>query len=365
MGDEASIFGVDEAVLGKKPDQCEIHGSIEYLYYENTGFQKVKNNKVGLYIYAEKKSFFELAQKLVNSNGGDWGYVLVPYNVRDRDVDKWKEVFRMTNDKHLVPIIQLHEVNPDNYEKETNEAAQFLNQFMWPIRNRYISIYNEPNDSRFWGGKVDPKEYAVIMRYTIAAFKKENLDFFMINGALNTSASTNEVSTDAEIFMKKMNEKVPGIFNQLDGWASHSYPQPNFSGKPDGKGRLSIRAYESELDFLKKEMGVKKELPVFITETGWAHAEGESYNSSYLTAEFVGKYFKQAYEKVWMKDDRVWAVTPFTIWYEPPYDHFSWVNRDGVPYEHYEVVKSIKKVKGTPAKLETGNEVSLGCPPKS
>ena len=356
-----SVLGQVTESLNKDARFCEVKGLIEYKYYPAQTFQKVKNNKFGLYIYAENKNFFEIAQKLVNSNGGDWGYVLIPYNVRDRDYEKWKQVFRMTNDKHLIPIIQLHDVDSGKFEEETLEAAQFLNQFVWPIRNRYVSIYNEPNDAKFWGGKIDPSEYAVIMRYTIAAFKKENLDFFMLNGAFNTSADSNASTMDAEVFMKIMNEEVPGIFSELDGWASHSYPQPNFSGSPDSKGRWSIRAYENELNFLREELGVKKDLPVFITETGWAHAEGESFNGSFFSVDRVAEYFKRAYEKVWLKDNRVWAVTPFTVLYEPPYDHFSWVNKDLVPYKHYEVVKSMEKEQGTPAKLESASEVSLGC----
>ena len=162
--------------------------------------------------------------------------------------------------------------------------------------------------------------------------------------------------------MKKMNEAVPGIFDKLDGWASHPYPQPNFSGKPTDTGRWSIRAYEDELEYLKNELGVKKDLPVFITETGWAHAEGEKYNGSYKPVETVAQYFKTAYEEVWLKDDRVRAVMPFTIRYDPPFDHFSWINKDKVPYLHYETLKKIEKVEGKPPVLMTDDVDIYNCP---
>lgn len=321
---------------------------ISYLTYNDISDDKIENNKVGLYIYAENRNFMELAQSLVNSNGGDWGYVLLPYNVKDTDYSKWSDVFDRLSNKHLIPIIQLWDVDLDDYKDQTEEAAKFMDSFMWPIKERYISVYNEPNDDKFWYGKADPAEYARVLDYTINAFKKENSSFFIFNGALNVSASSGDGYIDAFDFMRAMDEEVPDIFKKLDGWASHSYPQPNFSGNPHASGRNSIRAYEEELDFLKNEFNVRKDLPVFITETGWAHAEGLDYNASFHPVDKVAEFFRVAYDKYWLPDDRVRAVIPFTILYAPPFDHFSWINTDNIPYEHYEAVKSIKKVAGTP-----------------
>lgn len=335
---------------------CGFVDSISFNYYnvEQDNPLWKSNNKFGLYVYAEHADYFEIAQNLVNSNGGRWGYVLIPYNIRDRDYSKWERVFEQLRNKELIPVIQLHDVDINDYVNETDDAATFLNSLLWPIRYKYISVYNEPNDPNFWYGKANPEEYAKILDYTIDTFKKKNQDFFMLNGAMNTSAPNDGANIDAFTFLKQMNTAVPGIFDKLDGWASHSYPQPNFSGNPYVSGRWSIRAYDVELDFLKQTLGVKKELPVFITETGWAHAEGDSYNSGYLSADKVAENFKIAYEQFWLKDDRVRAVMPFTIWYDPPFDHFSWVNKDKVPYKHYDVIKSLKKVKGDPPRLTSG-----------
>lgn len=329
---------------------CESTDVTEYLTYEDPR-KDAPNNKFGLYVYAEDADFLELAQNLVNSNGGKWGYVLIPYNVKDRDYSKWRGVFDRLHNKQLIPIIQLWDVDVDAYEDQTEEAAAFLNSFVWPIRQRYVSVYNEPNDNKFWYGRADPAQYAEILDFTIGTFKEINSDFFMLNGALNVSASAGVGYYDAFDFMRRMDAAVPGIFSKLDGWASHSYPQPGFRGNPHFTGRNSIRAYASELAFLRNELGVVKELPVFITETGWAHAEGEEYNAAYLPVEKIAEYFQVAYEQYWLPDDRVRAVTPFTVWYPPPYDHFSWVNRDKVPYAHYEAIKSMEKVAGQPEKL--------------
>ena len=341
--------------------ECLNTQEIEYLYYAHTDPLWEPNNKFGIYLYAEVKQFFEIAQKLVNSNGGEWGYVLIPYNVKDYDYDKWSRVFDQLRAKNLIPVIQLWNVDVDKYVDQTRRAAEFLNRFIWPIKYRYVSVYNEPNSANFWYGTINPEEYARILDYSITIFKEQNEDFYILNGALNVSAPTNANHMDSFTFMKKMEEEEPGIFERLDGWASHPYPQPNFSGNPTDTGRWSIKAYDEELRFLKEDLGVEKDLPVFITETGWAHAEGTVYNPSFLPVKTVGEYFKQAYEDVWLKDDRVRAVMPFTIRYNPPFDHFSWVNIDYVPYYHYDVVKSISKVKSEPPELIMETITIGGC----
>ena len=358
---DKSAMSLFDKFIPKSKNECLYEDNFEYYYYKPTNKLLQKNNKFGIYIYAENKDFFKLAQELVNSNGGDWGYVLIPYNVRDRDYVKWKTVFEQLNERHLIPVIQLWDVKTKDYKDQTKKSADFLDSFLWPIKNRYISVYNEPNDEKFWGGKVDPENYAKVLDYTIKTFKKENSNFFLLNGGFNVSAETNSQYLDSLSFMYLMNQAVKGIFDELDGWASHSYPQPNFSGGVYSTGRWSIKAYNEELRYLKDTLGVKKDLPVFITETGWAHAEGENWNSSYFASDIVSQNYKEAFENVWLLDPKVVAVMPFTIRYDAPFDHFSWVNSDNVGYKQYEVVKSIKKEAGTPDLVSKGNVSSFVC----
>lgn len=313
---------------------------------------KIQNNKIGLYIYAEVAEFSELASELVNSNGGDWGYVLIPYNVKDYDESRWNSLFDRLGTLHLIPIIQLWDLdlNSEKTDKQIIKSAQFLNSLKWPIKQRYISAYNETNDAKFWSGKVDPESYAEVLEKTIREFKKHNENFFVVNGAFNASARTGRDILDEEAYLIRMNKKVPGIFKMLDGWASHSYPQPNFSGDKNGRGRDSVRAYEWELSLLKTHFGVK-DLPIFITETGWAHKESEDKNNKtkYTFNQYqVADNIKYAFENVWLPDDRIVAVTPFTIKYNPPFDNFSWVTKSNSPYPQFTAVQSIKKIKGKP-----------------
>ncbi len=364
---EASIRFVTPSGLKFEGTKCLVSDSISFKRYEtreiseppqkNLGYP---NNKFGLYIYSTKDFIYQ-ADALVNTNGGDWGYVLIPYNVKDYDDSKWKEVFDALSKKHLIPVIQLWDVDPKEYKYQTRAAVKFLNKFAWPTKVKYISAYNEMNDSRFWNGDANPEEYSEILKFTIETFKAEDQNFFVMNGAFNTTAPNGNGYIDQEAFMVRMNVRNPGVFDLLDGWASHPYPQPHYLGKPTDTGRGSIKGYEWELDLLKNRFEVKKDLPVFITETGWPHKEGESSNLAYYSQDVVSDYIKQAYENVWLKDDRVVGVMPFTVYYDPPFDHFSWVKKDGGFYPQFEAIKSIKKVAGRPPVLKEVEKELSSC----
>lgn len=348
------VAGFDASKLA-----CDNNSTIEYFVYERDPGLDDQNNIFGLYVYAEDTEFLNIAADLVNSNGGEWGYVLLPFNVADRDYTKWAKVFSKLREKKLIPIVQLYTVEKDHLEEKAKTSAEFLDSFLWPSKDRYISVYNEPNDDKFWFEEANASEYARILDLTIDSFKSVNQNFYMMHGAFNVSALTQDTYTDAFSFMIQMNEAVPGIFEKLDGWASHSYPQPNFSGSPYSTGRNSILAYAEELAFVENNFGVKFE-EVFITETGWMHAEGDVYNSNYLTSEQVGKNLAIAYD-IWSKDPRIVAVTPFTVIFEAPFDHFSWVNEDKVPYPQFEIIKQIPKKKGNPEKLTTKSLIVSNC----
>jgi len=70
-GDLTFVFNAEEGWDDSEP--CTVVQNIQYVYYTGNDPLWKENNKFGLYIYAENKSFFEIAQNLVNSNGGEWG----------------------------------------------------------------------------------------------------------------------------------------------------------------------------------------------------------------------------------------------------------------------------------------------------
>lgn len=150
--------------------------------------------------------------------------------------------------------------------------------------------------------------------------------------------------------LAKETEQKKQLFDYIDGWVSHSYPKDYF-GSPYDFGRNSVRTYQWELELLRS-LGVTKELPVFITETGWKRQVKslKSKVKSYLDSETIGQYFKIAFESVWLPDNRVWAVTPFVLNYqEEPFTDFSWrLPGEGGFYPQYFIVQNLPKIKGEP-----------------
>jgi hypothetical protein len=170
-----------------------------------------------------------------------------------------------------------------------------------------------------------------------------------------------------------MDEEVPGILNRLDGWVSHSYPNPGFVGLPDGVGRGTVRTWFWELQVLRG-LGISKNLPVFITETGWKHAEGLNYDPSLPSSQKVADFYKKAFQVAW-ENDRIVAITPFLLNYqEEAFDHFSFrkiidekqnLNKSDLSeenllefpefYTQYREVLSLPKISGKPQQSIKGD----------
>jgi len=121
-------------------------------------------------------------------------------------------------------------------------------------------------------------------------------------------------------------------------------------------GRKSIKTYEWELQLLR-QLGMKKNLPVFITETGW--------ECRTLSRSVISNFFSQAFEYVWGPDPRVVAVTPFVFDYPAePFAGFSWKTPEGESfYPQYFQVQELAKTSGDPQQLEAGR-VTLSLPKK-
>src|SRR3990167_3517752 len=292
------------------------------------------NNKFGIHILSAVPDEASAAATFVNSKGGDWGYVTLLIENRDRDKNRLQQVFDDLRRRHLIPLVRIA-THPEGSawkvptDGEENIWAEFLNSLKWPVKNRYVIIYNEPNQGQEWGGQVDSASYAKVLDKTIAALKAKNEDFFVLNAGFDASAPNKAPSyADELIFLQDMNKAVPGIFNKLDGWSSHSYPNPGFVGSPEDTGRGTTSTWAWEMEVLY-ELGLNKSLPVFITETGWKHAEGINFDKSLPDADKVAQYYKYAFENTWTSSQIV-AITPFILNYqENPFDHFSFKKLTG------------------------------------
>jgi len=329
----------------------------------------VPNNKFGIHITFGND--LDLAAWLVNSNGGDWGYVTVVIPENQKDQTAWQDFFDRCREKHLIPIVRLAtHLEGSIWAKPSLDSlpswTDFLDSLNWPVKDRWIVVFNEPNHAKEWGGQVNPGEYAQVLNQAINVFKLKNPDFLLVNAGLDQAAPDSSETMDELDFLKKMNAVVPGIFSRLDGWASHAYPNHGFIGRPWETGRATIKGYEWELGILENHFGVSQDLPVLITETGWPvkNQKPKIKNQKFYDEERVAEYTKQAFENIWLKDKKVMAVTPFLLHYlGEPFENFSWLDENNQPLLQYEKVKGLLKVKGEPEQEESYQLISCVLPP--
>lgn len=302
------------------------------------------NNKVGINVLFPEADVADAA-KLVNTNG-DWGWVVLTIRNNERDVDRWQVIFDALNRSHLIPIVRIATNVSDQgvwsrpQEKEAHEWADFLNKLHWPVKNRYVQVYNEVNRSTEWGGNVDPGDYAKELNKTIDELKSKSPDFFVLNAPLDLALGTSRNSLEASSYFFQMETAVDGIFRKLDGWASHSYPNPDFSASPAKTGRTGIDGYKWELSQIDEYLA-QKELPVFITETGWKR--------EFLTEENISDYYKYAFDNIW-NESEVRMVAPFVLnYHDGLFDVFSFKkDAGGSFYKYFDAVRDIEKVEGSP-----------------
>ncbi len=305
------------------------------------------NNFFGIHIL--EPSEINNAATLVNSNGGDWGYVTIPIESGDRGTNKWQDFMNNARRLHLIPILRIS-TNPmtDNTniwrkpnENDINDAANFLNSLVWPTKNRYVVIFNEPNRSNEWGGETpDPDAYAQLLNHAVDVFKSKNPDFFIIMAGLDAGAPSDGLNfLNSFIYLKKIMADYPTLFNKIDGFASHSYPNPGFSQPPDENKQVGIATYRYEYNLINSITSHK--IPVFITETGWSRQQ--------LSDKTIASFLSYANGNIWNKDkDKIVAITPFVFDARTgPFDVFSFLN-DGQPTSVSATFQSFPKEKGEP-----------------
>lgn len=312
------------------------------------------NNKIGIHILFTDE--IEAASGLINNNGGEWGYVAIPVQAGDRNLVKWQKFMDDCRKHHVIPILKLATegdyFNTIVWRKPTNadvlDFANFLNSLEWPVKNRYIVIFNEVNRADEWGGEVNPEEYAKLLNYSVATFKSLSEDFFIISSGLDNAAPNDDGYMNEYDYMRQMDKAVPGIFGSIDGLGSHSYPNPGFKQLPSLNTKQNICSFNYEKD-LANRLG-NKYLPVFITETGWSR--------DMLSEALIEKYYEYAYKNVWT-DESIVAVTPFLLRAgTPPFSQFSLIDGEGKKTMTYNLISEMPKIKGQPS-VNMRNDLSL------
>lgn len=283
---------------------------------------EVPNNKLGIHILFTDE--IEKASRLVNNESrGEWGYVVIPIQNTDRNRVKWQQFFDKCKEQKVIPIIRVatsadgsHWELPTQYDLV--DFANFLNDLSWPTENRYLIMLNEVNRADEYGGKVDPEGYADFLNMAIDIFKEKSEDFFILPAGLDNAASDRKTSLKWNLYLNRMYKKQPDIFNKIDGWVSHAYPNPDFSVRPDLKGENKINSFETDIKLLNKF--TSKKLPIFITETGWS--------GKYLSEKQIGFYYVYAFEHVW-NNPQIVTVAPFILnAQDGPFAQFSFINTE-------------------------------------
>lgn len=318
------------------------------------------------FIYADNSNIFGLhltqtsdihsAAPLINSSGGDWGWTTIVIRLDQLNHQTWQEFFDNCRKYHLIPLIRLSTIMDNGSWKkpeisDIDNLANFLNSLNWPSTPQYVVLFNEINHATEWGGQIDIKNFTDISIYTAKKFKSLNSNFYILSSPLDLAAANNKSETKSaadtyrEIFFYK-----PEYFDLIDGLASHSYPNHGYIGTPNDTGQHSIRGYQWELNFLKS-LGINKTYPVFITETGWPHREGEQKNNHYYTTKIAAKFLTYAIN-IWSTDSRIKAITPFIYNYpHDPFDHFSWLDGAEKLYPDYQQIIDFPKQKNTPTQI--------------
>ena len=307
------------------------------------------------------------AKDVINSKGGDWGWVTIVIRLDQLDKKMWQDFFDNCRQFHLIPIVRLATIaDGENWKtpsfSDIDNLASFLNSLNWPTKTQHIILFNEINHGQEWSGEVDIKSFVDISIYASEKFKKHNPNFFILGGALDLASPENPpYFKSAQSVYQEIYTYNPQYFNNLDGLASHSYPNHGFLGTPKDSGQHSILGYSWELKLLR-QLGVKKEFPIYITETGWPHREGLDSRNSFYTTKTTSQFLIDAYS-IWSKDPRIKAVTPFTYNYpQTPFDHFSWLDSNEQLYPEYQKIINIEKKVNKPDQINNFEVYKIHLP---
>lgn len=246
---------------------------------------------------------------------GRGGYAVQLIRSDDLRPRSWQRMFDLLDREGLVPIVRLATFkdtandwwtaptpDPDglSYKGEADRYRRFLDAIDWRSETVLVTVANEMNRADEWGGAPNPAAYARFLRDVTEALRRvTSVKVLVLNGALDAYAPSASFGTtfsiDAELFMEGMAAEVPDLFQRLDGWASHAYPlgpfgehpgrqifkiddvRPNATERrqpPPSLPNRGVNGYAWELWKLR-QLGVTRELPVYVTESGWRHVRSQ------------------------------------------------------------------------------------------
>ena len=318
---------------------------------------------------------------------GPDGFVVQLVRSDDLDVDRWQLWLDLCARHRLQPILRLATTYDreagywrappadvdEGYATVATDYARFVAALRWPTDRHPVLVGNEPNHGDEWSGRADPAAYARFLADVADALHATDPAALVLNAPLDPySPHTNDLPfingftyVDSESFLDEMRAAVPDVFERLDGWASHPYPTGPLANGPwdqtyqidringavntnamtavPGLFNRGINGYEWEL--AKLETYGITELEVWITETGWRHAEsadaaasdnGRAWPTIDTMADWIdlalngnaGRYpqWPDTGWRPWRHDPRVRAVVFFALDGAPhEWGHTNWL----------------------------------------
>lgn len=267
-----------------------------------------------------------------------WNYVTIPFTLDDLHKRKdWKKFFAECKSLKIIPLVRLTtRFNPEKQaweiptRKDIVDQITFLSSFEWPTEEKHIIVFNEVNHAKEWGATINPSQYADLLRFTADWAHTEQKNYIVLPAGLDLAAPNGSQTKEAFTYLTQMLWADPNIFEVVDIWNSHSYPNPGFSSAPTRHAKNSLRGYQYELEFLKQKTG--KDFQVMITETGWDETPGLS--------EWLSSYYAYAMQHIW-SDEKVLAVTPFVLKGSPgPFKGFSFFDENDQPTNQFFALQS-------------------------
>lgn len=272
-----------------------------------------------------------------DQNKENWSYVTIPFSLQDIPKhQEWQDFFDKCKEKKIIPIVRLTTIpEGDSWKiptkKDVVDLTRALSKLEWPTQERIVIIFNEPNHAKEWGYTINPQEYAQVLEFSANWLHTEQKNYYVLPAAMDLAAPNGSTTMEAFTYWQKAVTEVPEIFDLVDGWNSHSYPNPGFSSNPNRTTKDSLRGYQHELTFVKKY--TDKELPVYITETGWVENRNTSRN--------LANYYDYANKNIW-NDPRIKAVTPFLLRGAPgPFASFSFLDEQGKETKQFDAYRKI------------------------
>jgi len=291
------------------------------IFNPNTIYAK---NTFGLHL--TQTSDINTAHSIINSTNGDWGWTTIVIRTDQLDKGVWQEFMDNCRKYHIIPIIRIATKMENNYWvrptlTDIDNIANFLNSLNWPSKLQYVTLFNEINHGQEWGGEVDIKNFVDIAIYSADKLKSLNPNFFILTPGLDLAAPEKPPQyRNFQSVYEEIKKYRPEYFEKFDGLATHYYPQ------------------NSKKDFNYELKYFKKDIPIFIKETGWKHQRPYTRQAA---ATHILNIIKK-YSKI----PNVVAITPFIYNYpNPPFEYFSWLDKNEKLFPEYNILVNEPKQK--------------------